>query len=287
MDTRIFLKLALLCLVPLLLLPAPVLAELKKNNPPASPADSKAGLSPEDRKAQTELETLKSKPKEYRVLILGVQIFLGRFGYGTGPYTGKMDTRTQEALRAYQEYVKLPVTGDIDLPTLQSLTRDNLALDQPIPYLPQANYEFTKWKTAIQAQGSWIRKDAATTDSVHTSKISCNRKENYCIESTAILLNESALILEVLTNIYSIKEWGEDTVITNPYTGEPCTTSILRINRKEQTILRFTAYQAGEGLCEKVETEDVQYRLMNGQKAYAQLKQQKAEHTQRILRVQH
>ena len=119
------------------------------------PGKSSATLSPEEIQAQKELENLKSRPEEYRVLLLGVQIFLGRFGYGTGPYTGELDEKTQAALRAYQKYVGLPETGQVDFRTLKSLTADNQILDQPLPFLPKANFHLEQWDKAIQVQGTW------------------------------------------------------------------------------------------------------------------------------------
>ena len=44
-----------------------------------------------------EQELGKLTPEEYRLLVLGTQIYLGRFGYGIGPFTGKFDQQTQYA----------------------------------------------------------------------------------------------------------------------------------------------------------------------------------------------
>ena len=243
-------------------------------------------LSPEELKAQKELIALKSRPKEYRVLVLGVQIFLGRFGYGIGPYTGVVDEQMKNALRTYQQYVGLPETGEIDFLTLKHLTEDNKTLDQPLPFLPKATFHFEQWDKAIQVQGTWTRDSGLTDDAIQTSRISCFKEEKNCIESTAVLLNGTVPVLEVLTHVYTIKEWDEEQLVSAPYDGEPCTISILRMNRKQQTITRFAAYQQTEGMCAKVKTEDVQYHLVNGPQVYLHLKQKKAEDTKRILRVE-
>ena len=252
----------------------------KGQTEPSSPA-----LSPEELKAKKNLEKLKTRPKEYRVLVLGVQIFLGRFGYGTGPYTGTLDEKTQSALRAYQQYLGLPETGDLDYHTLKQLTEDNKTLDQPIPYLPKAAFRLEHWDKAIQVQGTWAHESALTVDAVQTTRIFCFKEEKECIESTAILLNETVPVLDVLTHVYSIKKWDDEELVTTPYDGEACTISILRINRKQQSVTRFAAYQQKEGICEKVQARDVQYKLMDGPQVYAKLKQEKAKDTQRILRV--
>ena len=247
--------------------------------------ESSSALSPEEQKAQKELEALQSRPEEYRVLLLGVQIFLGRFGYGTGPYTGELDEKTQAGLRAYQKYVGLPETGEVDFRTLKSLTADNQILDQPLPFLPKATYHLDQWEKAIQVQGTWAGEGSLTLDAVQTSKITCFREEKQCIESTAVLTGINVPILEVLTHVYAITEWDDEKLVSAPYEGEPCTIIILRMNRQQKSVTRFVAYQQKEGVCENVETKDVLYHLVDGPQVHATLKQEKAKETQRILRV--
>ena len=207
-------------------------------------------LTPEEIQAQAELEALKSRPEEYRVLLLGVQIFLGRFGYGTGPYNGVLDEKTQAALRTYQQYVGLPETGQVDFRTLKSLTSDNQVLDQPLPFLPKSTFHLEQWDKAIHVQGTWAGEGGPTLDAVQTSKITCFREEKQCIESTAVLTGINVPILEVLTHVYSIKEWDEEKLISAPYEGEPCSIIILRMNREKKSVTRFVAYQQKEGICE-------------------------------------
>ena len=261
----------------------------KASSPEKSQVQTKVSPSPTtslmERKGQQELEAIKSRPKDYRVLVLGVQIFLGRFGYGTGPYTGKLDDRTQSALKNYQRNIGLPQTGDIDYRTLMSLTEDNKTLDQPLPYLPPAAFHADQWEKALHVQGTWAKEGDPSFDAIQTSKIVCFRDQKQCIESTALLLNVTAPVLDVQTHVYAIKEWDDEKLVSTPYDGEPCATSILRVNRKHKAVTRFTAYQQEEGRCAKVKTHDSQYRLVNGQDVFMTLKQKKAEATQKILRV--
>ncbi|MDR4500950.1 MAG: peptidoglycan-binding protein [Nitrospirales bacterium] len=243
-------------------------------------------MSLKERKGQQELEAIRQRPEDYRVLVLGVQIFLGRFGYGVGPYTGTMDEATQKALQRYQHHVGLPSTGELDYPTLAHLTDDNKILDQPLPYLPQYAFQADQWEKAIQVQGTWARDTGPTSDAIQTSRLYCFRKQKQCIESTAVLLVEQASMLNILTHVYAIKEWDDEQLVSEPYDGEPCTISILRIHRRNNTVTRFSAYKNGEGLCAKVKTEDVQYRLINGQDVFLSLQKRKAQETQAILRVE-
>ena len=257
----------------------------KDSTQSGSPEKSSSTGSPEELQAQKELENLKSRPEEYRVLILGVQIFLGRFGYGTGPYNGELDEKTQVALRAYQKYVGLPETGQVDFRTLKSLTADNQILDQPLPFLPKATFHLDQWDKAIQVQGTWAGEGGPTIDAVQTSKITCFKEDKHCIESTAVLTGLNVPILDVITHIYTIKEWDDEELVSAPYDGEPCTVSILRVNRKQKSVTRFAARQQKEGICQNVNTEDVLFRLVNGPQVYTALKEEKGKEIKRILRV--
>ena len=261
----------------------------KSDSPEKSQAQTKVPSTPTssliERKGQQDLEALKNRPKDYRVLILGVQIFLGRFGYGTGPYTGELDDRTKAALKKYQGNIGLPQTGDVDYRTLTRLTEDNQTLDQPIPYLPPSSFHADQWDKALHVQGTWAKEGEPSFDAIQTSKIVCFREQKQCIESTALLLNAKAPFLDVQTHIYAIKEWDDEKLVSAPYEGEPCAKNILRVNRKHKAVTRFTAYQQDEGRCAKIKTLDVQYRLVSGQDVFVTLKQKKAEATQKILRV--
>ncbi len=257
----------------------------KPSRSQASKTETSTQFSAKDRKGQQELEAIKQRPKDYRVLIMGVQIFLGRFGYGVGPYTGTLDSQTKAALKAYQRQNNFSATGELDYQTLMHLTDDNKVLDRPLPYLPQYVFHGDQWDKAIQVQGTWARESGPTSDAVQTSKIYCFREQKQCIESTAVLLVENAPILDVMTHVYAIKEWNDEQLVSEPYDGESCTISILRIHRKNNTVTRFAAYQKGDGICEKVNTEDVQFRLTKGPDVFVSLQQRKAQETQQIFQV--
>ena len=104
---------------------------------PQQPDASKISL---DKKGQEELDALRKNPDEFRTLMTGVQIFLGRFGYGVGPYTGTLDQSTKQALKAYQEKSGLSQTGDLDFPTLKRLTEDDRLLNRVVPFLPPQTF---------------------------------------------------------------------------------------------------------------------------------------------------
>ncbi|GJL65517.1 MAG: hypothetical protein NPIRA05_04880 [Nitrospirales bacterium] len=73
--------------------------------------------------------------------------------------------------------------------------------------------------------------------------------------------------------------------MSEPYDGEACTISILRMHRRSNTVTRFSAYQEGKGICANVKTEDVQYRLIDGPDVFVNLQQRKAQEIQKVLQV--
>ncbi len=251
--------------------------QTEKGSPPISAATQK--------KAEQELKALRQDPKKFRTLVTGVQIFLGRFGYGIGPFTGKLDEPTQKALKAYQQQTGLPVTGDIDFPTLQHLTDDDRVLNRIVPYLPALVFKNSEWENWIEVQGTWMLKEGNTDDILQTSRITCMREFQRCIDSTASLINANVPQVQVHTHVYDIKQWEENQIVSFPYDGEACAISILRISKKPPLVTRFVSLKKDPGPCSKVKAEDRQYLLEDGPKIYRILKNQKAEAIQQILQV--
>lgn len=235
--------------------------------------------------ANQELAALRKDPEKFRTLITGVQIFLGRFGYGIGPFSGKLDEGTKNALSTYQKNVGLPVTGDVNFKTLQRLTEDDQVLNRIVPYLPPFQSRDEKWETWIDVQGSWMLKEGNNDDVLRTSRITCMREFQRCIDSTASLVNGNAPYLKVHTHVYDVKEWDEHKIVSQPYDGEGCAISILRISKKPLVVTRFVTVQSSPGACMKVKPEDRQYVLDDGPKIYQTLKVQKSAAIQQILQV--
>jgi putative peptidoglycan binding protein len=238
-----------------------------------------------DKKGQEELEALRKKPDEFRTLMTGVQIFLGRFGYGVGPYTGTLDQTTKQALKAYQENSGLAQTGDLDFPTLKRLTEDDRLLNRVVPFLPPQTFHDQEWGQWVEVQGSWMLKEGNTDDVLQTSRITCMREFKRCIDSTASLVNANVPQLKVHTHVYDIQEWDDANIVSAPYDGEACAVSILRISRNPPLVTRFLSLQGKPGPCAKVQAEDRQYVLEDGPKIYQILRMQKAEAIQQILQV--
>ena len=238
-------------------------------------------------KAEQELAMLRQDPEAFRLLVTGLQIFLGRFGYGLGPYTGQLDQATQDALKAYQKKTGLAETGDIDFLTLKNLTEDDRVLNRIVPLLPFSAFQAKEWVKWVEVQGSWMLKEGNTDDVLHTSRITCIRKFNRCIDSTASLVNASVPKLKVQTHVYDIKQWDEHKIVSMPYDGEACVISILRISKNPPLVTRFVSSQGSPGACANVKNNDRQYLLEDGRKIYQILKMQKSKAIQQILQVAH
>lgn len=259
---------------------APSATSSQAGQPPSSPA--KQSLT---EKGQQDLDALRKKPEEFRTLMTGVQIFLGRFGYGVGPYSGILDQTTKNALKAYQKKNGLSQTGDIDFPTLKRLTEDDRLMNRVVPFLPPQTFHDQEWGQWIEVQGSWMLKEGNTDEVLQTSRITCMREFKRCIESTASLVNASVPRLKVHTHVYDIKEWDDASIVSAPYDGEPCAVSILRISRNPPLVTRFVSLQSQPGPCGNVKAEDRQYVLEDGPKIYQILRMQKGDAIQQILQV--
>ncbi len=240
-----------------------------------------------EQQANKELATLRKNPEEFRTLVTGIQIFLGRFGYGVGPFTGKLDEETKQALTAYQKKTGLTVTGDINFETLKRLTEDNQVLNRIVPHLPPIQARNEEWEKWIDVKGSWMLKEGNTDDVLHTSRITCMQVFQRCIDSTASLVNGPSPQLTVHTHVYDVKEWDENKIVSHPYDGEACAISILRLSKKPLVVTRFVSLKSSPGPCSKVKPEDRQYVLDDGTKVYQALKGQKLQAIQEILQVAH
>ena len=129
-------------------------------------------------------------------------------------------------------------------------------------------------------------KEGNTDDVLQTSRITCMREFQRCIDSTASLVNTTVPQIQVHTHVYDIKQWEENLIVSLPYDGEACAISILRISKDPPLVTRFVSVKKDPGPCSKVKKAvDRQYVLEDGPKVYQILKTQKAEAIQQILQV--
>ena len=233
-----------------------------------------------------EKELDKLTPNEYRLLVLGTQIYLGRFGYGIGPFNGKLDKATQDALKAYQKNVGITETGNINKETLQHLTDDNSTLDQNIPFLPKFSFDDKQWNEVVSAHGTWALENLPVAEALQTSQISCHKKWNLCSVSTAKLAPGYTPTLLSYMNIYEIKSWDESSIVTKPARTGTCISTTLHIKRKDASIIRLASFvRTDSGTCAKVVPRNIKMQLADGSQIYQALKQQKTQDARQILEV--
>jgi hypothetical protein len=93
------------------------------------------------------IEQSRSDPTKWRFIVVRVQMALGRFGYGIGPFDGLLDEKTRRALREYQAYNALSPTGAIDPQSFMKLEEDmkKLALVQFPVRLPRYQFADALW----------------------------------------------------------------------------------------------------------------------------------------------
>ena len=241
-----------------------------------------------DQQSEEAKELEKLKPEEYRLLVLGTQIYLGRFGYGVGPFTGELDQQTQQALREYQKKVGIAETGSINKETLKHLTDDNSTLDQILPFIPKFNFEDEHWPETVSAHGTWAVENLPVAEALQTSQISCHKKWNLCAVSTAKLSPGYTPTLLSYTNIYEIDTWNDTDLITKASKTGTCVSTILQIRKEEKSVTRLTSFErSNDGPCAKVTARDIPMHLADGSQIYFALKQQKTQDSQKILRVKH
>ena len=280
-------------LAPLLMLlcfSSPTIAEPSKATSAGSPEamDSSHGhtqVSSTQDQEDRELEQL--KPEELKLLILGTQIYLGRFGYGVGPFTGEMDTATQKALRKYQKYVGIGETGKINKETLKHLTDDNSVLDQILPFLPNYKFDGNHWKETVIAYGTWALENLPVQEALQTSQLSCHKTWNICTVSTAKLVPGYTATLMSQANLYEVQTWNDSEIVTKSLKTGPCHATLLRIQREEKSVTRVTSIApSSEEACQNVPaSREIEMQLADGSQIYRALKNQKNLDAQRILRV--
>jgi Putative peptidoglycan binding domain len=171
-------------------------AQDKATQPPTAQRESA-----EKKKQRTdymnELEKMRredpAKYEQYRKTVtLSLQMFLGEAGFGIGPFSGVMDTKTENALRQYQKDSGLPANGDVlDMDLVDRLTQDQKDVHEPVMLPPKfANFDgvagLTGWDEGfVTASGTWVMLNDKIGSPLQTSKITCIRDQGQCIESRA------------------------------------------------------------------------------------------------------
>ncbi|MDQ6735198.1 MAG: peptidoglycan-binding protein [Nitrospirota bacterium] len=236
----------------------------------------------EERAVSEQLDKLRANPRERRRLIMVAQMLLGRFGYGVGPFDGRFDDKTRRAIKYYQEFNKLPGTGELDYRTLKKLTEDADWLDQLQVQLPPSVFLGGTWEASVSATGTWTIVNRRQAMPLQTTHIECNRKWKYCVESTAVVEEGNRLLLNLENN--EVERWDDQEIVTKPKsTG--CVTETLRLSRSQKTVTRLRTTNPSEPCQHPQPSRDVTLRLESGVKVWSELNGARKEGFHRIMKT--
>lgn len=183
-----------------------------------------------DKKIEESFNTIKKDPKSWAQSVLEAQEALGKFGYGT-LFTGKVDDRTKDALRAYQNRNSLRATGDLDYSTWVQIQRDSAALTPEIPIGPMYMFNDSDWDNILTAEGVWLEqgKEPTASTPLIATRIECFKPTRTCTAAT----HRSTLIH---IQYFDIERWDQHEIETKP-DDLPCGREQIHISRAEKSVL--------------------------------------------------
>jgi peptidoglycan hydrolase-like protein with peptidoglycan-binding domain len=252
---------------------------------PAAAANATEPTAADVKKFDAEIATMRrEQPDQYRGLVWVVQMALGAFGFGTGPFDGVLDAKTQAAIRQYQRIRQLPQTGDLDFKTVSSITDDHETLVRKYPpYLPHLYIHTEGWDQGYtSARGTWtIVGERLAGIPVQTSQIQCNKARGVCIEATAEL---SSNVLIVDTIVHPIERWDQHEITTKPVESALCVRYSLRIGRREKTVTGLRLRTVDFAGCEHLATE-LQLKLVDGHEVWSKLYEDRGARLKDLIQI--
>ncbi len=235
----------------------------------------------EERIVSQQLDALRADPRERRRLIMVAQMLLGQFGYGVGPFDGRYDDKTRRAVKYYQDSNRLPGTGDLDYRTLKQLTDDADWLDQFPLQLPPFVFHDETWDATVSVGGTWILVNGQQSLPLQTTHLECNRKWQYCAESTAVAGEDNRLVLNV--DHYEIERWDDQEIIASSKDRD-CTIDTVRLSRLEKTVTRLRTPSDSEP-CRRSDSQNATLRLESGINIWTDLKNAWKDRFRRIMKT--
>lgn len=234
-------------------------------------ATKAAGREDEALKAcEDRIKTLKEEDWQWE--IAGAQELLARFGYGT-IFTGELDSRTKTALSEYQQRQSLPVTSNLDCPTILKInSQDRLAHPLTLDDLlleGNGKAHVDEWQNGIAfVKGTWTITNDKMANPLQVSDVTCLRDQMKCREVTATIFNGNVFgkqspLLTLLEEEYSIERWDKYEIVTRPKDTN-CTRYVLRFNRVQRQVTGTRSTIHSEGACEGVERKEYSLVLADG-----------------------
>jgi hypothetical protein len=206
----------------------------------------------------------KKDPGQYEELITGVQMILGRLGYGA-TFSGRLNEPTKLALKEYQRYNRIAQTGELNLETWRRLMSDlTVSTTKPIP-LPASQFNGSDWeKGFVSASGSWVNSGDVEPVMPQVSNIICAKGLGYCTESLAILFDG---LLKADTNIFEIERWDDFEIVSKPLQSN-CTRTVTRLNRSQKLVTSIRSKISDDLSCAAVEGSELHSVLKSGAAVY-------------------
>lgn len=210
-----------------------------------------------------------------------VQECLARLGYGTGPFDGKLDEKTREAIRQYQANTGLTATGEVTDSLTTSLLRTSQAL-APRVALPSGDVGVENWAMFAYAKGTWTSDAEKLAWPLQTTKIMCDRPTMKCTEITASIADGNMLWVDDTT--YEVERWDEHELVTKPDDSARCVRYTMRFSRSLKAVTALRSTRRSDGSCEAIENKDIQLKLEDGTDVSIQLERERRKLLERVMR---
>ncbi len=224
-------------------------------------------------------------PEFQKFMLIGAQMGLGTLGYGTGPFNGILDDKTKRAIKAYQQNRGLSATGELDLATSDKISADIKTVNADPPHLPPFLFTDAMWDQYVSAEGTFVIEGEKQGMPLQTSKITCWRSWNACVEATASIFPSDWSIINVDMDFHEIERWDEHEIVTKP-DDKLCVRYSMRISRMQKSVakLRSTIDQgpACKGI---VENRDFEINLVGGSEAEKGLDEQKLKKLRELIKA--
>jgi hypothetical protein len=223
----------------------------------------------------------REKPEEYKQLVILAQIALSAFGFAK-PFDGVLDASTRDALRRYQSFRRLAVTGDLDAKTLDTITRDLKDWQARYILFPNLQVFVDFWDQGwVSATGTWIIAGQKSGRPVQTSKIQCDKKLAICAEATAHLDDD---FLSANTEVHQIDRWDDHEIVTLPKQSATCARYTMRIGRAQRAVTGLRLRTSDAGVCAGFEAE-LHLQLVDGMVVTRQMIDERNKQTEGLMQV--
>ena len=223
-------------------------------------------------------------PQLYRMFLSGTQWELGKLGYGTGPFDGVLDERTQRAIKAYQKNSGLPVTGLMDEHMLDQLSVDSNLVDRVTPSLPDKSFSARPWSSYVEVSGTWIMENEESGNPVQTSRVTCYKAWNACLESTASIVPGTSADLDLDHEFLEVERWDDHEIVTKPR-DFGCVRYTMRISRSRSSATKLRTTLRTAGICGAVDTKDFRIRMGDGSEVTEKIDEQHRMDIERLVQA--